>query len=140
MNALRSEPIPFRGPIGALPAPETGAGLPALSPDEARAAWENGAVFLDARSPEAWAAQRISGAPILDAATFPQSYYSLDPPLDPAIPLVVYGAGPDSFAVRRVAAELGELGHADVALVVAGLEELLAAGLPREEGPGGTTP
>ena len=55
--------------------------------------------------------------------------------LDPSLPLFLYGAGADSFAVRRTAALLDEFGHADVRFVVNGLEELLAAGIDAAEGP-----
>jgi len=70
----------------------------------------------------------------MQAQEFPQSYYDIVPPLDSAIPLVVYGAGPDSFAVRRVTAELMDIGHAQVAPAVCGIEGLLAVGLPSEAG------
>ncbi len=131
-NALRPEPLPLRGEIGPPPAPEPGAGLPSLDSAAAHAAWENGSVFVDLRPSEEWAAHHVAGAACMDAAQFPQSYYSIETPLDPAIPLVLYGAGPDSFAVRRVAAELQALGHGDVQLVVMGVDGLAAAGLPTE--------
>jgi rhodanese-related sulfurtransferase len=133
-NALRKEPLAMRGSLDPPPEPEPGADLPAITADEARTKWEEGALFVDARAREEWDAAHATGAAPLDASAFPQSYFDLVPPLDPAIPLIVYGAGPDSFAVRRLAAGLGEMGHADVSLVVKGLSELEGAGIPVEKG------
>ena len=95
-------------------------------------------MFVDVRDPEAWDAGRVTGALSMAAAEFPQSYFALVPQPDPAIPLVVYGAGADSFAVRRVAAELGEMGHGDVAFLTGGFAALEAAGLPAESAAGST--
>ena len=74
----------------------------------------------------------MAGSVSMQAQGFPQSYYDIVPPIDSAIPLVVYGSGPDSFAVRRVAAELIDIGHAQVNPAVSGVEALLAAGIPSE--------
>lgn len=114
--------------------PEQGTSLPAISAEEALAQFENGALFVDIRTKDEWGKARVSGAVSMQAQEFPQSYYDIVPPLDSAIPLVVYGAGPDSFAVRRVTAELMDIGHAQVAPAVCGMEGLLAAGIPSEAG------
>ena len=82
------------------------------------------------RTKEEWEGAR--GRIGVDAsAGFPPSYYDIVPPLDTAIPLVVYGSGPDSFAVRRVASELIDIGP-QVTPAVCGVEGLLAAGVPSE--------
>jgi rhodanese-related sulfurtransferase len=133
-NAMRREPLPMRGSLDPPPEPEPGADFPSISADDARARWEAGAVFVDVRPHGEWSAGRAAGAASVDASTFPQSYFDAVPPLDPAIPLTLYGAGPDSFAVRRTAVGLQEMGHADVALVVCGLEGLSATGIPTEQG------
>ena len=73
----------------------------------------------------------MAGSVSMQARGFPQSYYDIVPPLDTAIPLVVYGSGPDSFAVRRVASELIDIGR-QVTPAVCGVEGLLAAGVPSE--------
>jgi rhodanese-related sulfurtransferase len=133
-NALRREPLPYQDSLDPPPEPEAGTDLPAISPEDAHARWEGGAMFVDVRPREEWSQGRIMGASSVDAAGFPQSYFDTASSLDPAIPLVVYGAGPDSFAVRRVAAGLGEMGHGDVALVVCGLAGLEATGISTEKG------
>jgi len=132
-NSLRDEPLPLRGELGPPPEEEQGASLPAISAEEALAQWESGALFVDVRPKEEWEGVRVTGAVSMQAQGFPQSYYDIVPPLDPAIPLVVYGAGADSFAVRRVASELIDVGH-QVSPAVCGFEGLLAAGIPSERG------
>lgn len=131
MNAFRSEPLPLRGEIGPPPEEEPGADLVPLTPEDARVRGESGAVFVDVRE----VSERVGGAAgavAMPAAEFPGSYYSITPPLDPAIPLTVYGAGPDSFAVRRIVAELSGLGHLDVQFVTCGWNALAEVGIPGE--------
>jgi rhodanese-related sulfurtransferase len=135
VNAMRPEPLPMRGSLDPPPEPESGSGLAAISAADARARWEGGSVFVDVRTRAEWVGGRIAGAVSADASSFPQSYFDITPPLDPAIPLVVYGAGADSFAVRRVAGELVEMGHGDVALAVCGMAALAAFGVPTEGEP-----
>ncbi len=133
-NALRREPLPFQGSLDPPPEHEAGAGLPSITPEDAYTRWEGGAMFVDVRPRSEWDMGRVTGASSVDAAGFPESYFEGVSSLDAAIPLVVYGAGPDSFAVRRVAAGLGEMGHEDVVLVVCGLDGLAALGIPTEKG------
>lgn len=128
-NALRSDPLPLRGPIGPPPPVEAGAGLPSITAGAARAAWEAGAFFVDVREPEAYLEGHVAGALPLPADAFDAHYFDHVATLDSGIPLVVYGAGPDSFRVRHVAQELRDRGHAGVDLVVCGADSLYAAGL-----------
>ena len=133
LNGFRAEPLPLRGSLEPPPAPEPGAGLPARPPEEALIAWEEGAFFLDVRPREAWDERRVAGAFSFEAESSADRYFEVVAAFGDEIPLFVYGAGPDSFAVRRVAAELIELGH-DVGFVVCGLDGLIDAGLDFDEG------
>lgn len=134
-NPLREKPLPLRGSLDPPPAPEPGSELVANTPEEALSRWEEGAFFLDARSRDEWEERRISGAFSLPAHEFESRYFELSPELDPSLPLFVYGAGADSFAVRRVVANLIDFGHGDVGFVVEGLEVLVDAGLGTTSGP-----
>jgi len=135
-NGFRGEPLPLRGSLDPPPAPEPGSDLVASTPEEALSRWEEGAFFLDARPPEDWEERRVSGAFSLPAADFDSRYFELAPDLDPAIPLFVYGAGPDSFDVRRLVAKLVDFGHADVGFVTGGFDALVRAGVGTTGGPG----
>jgi hypothetical protein len=137
-NGIREDPLPFRGSLEPPPPPEPGAGLPASTREDALLSWEEGAVFLDVRSREAYDARHVAGAVSFEAERSGDRYFEVVAPLGVEVPLFVYGDGPDSFAVRRVAAELLDLGHR-VDLAVCGLEELIAAGIGAgEEVPEGT--
>lgn len=134
LNGLRADPLPLSGSLGPPPAPEPGAGLPANTSGEALTFWEEGAFFLDVRARDAYEERRVAGAFSFEAERSSDRYFEVVAGFGDEIPLFVYGAGPDSFAVRRVAAELIDLGH-EVGLAVCGLEGLLAAGIDSEEGP-----
>jgi hypothetical protein len=134
-NVLREEPLPLTGRVGPPPAPEAGAGLPASSVDDAYASWLEGAFFLDVRPRDEWETRRVAGSWSLDADAFDDRYFEIGGILEPSLPLFLYGAGPDSYAVRRTAARLEEFGHVDVRFVVDGLDGLLAAGIDEAEGP-----
>jgi hypothetical protein len=134
LNGFRSEPLSLSGALAPPPAPEPGADLPAHTAGEALGPWEEGAFFLDVRARGAYDDRRVAGAFSFEAERSSDRYFDVVAAWGDEIPLFVYGAGPDSFAVRRVAAELIELGH-DVGLVVCGLDGLVDAGLDFEEGP-----
>jgi rhodanese-related sulfurtransferase len=134
VNAVRDEPLPMTGSLDPPPPRELGADLSAQSTGEALRQWEEGVFFLDVRSRDAYEARRIAGAFWLEAEQFADRYFDVVAGFGAEIPLFVYGAGSDSFAVRRVAAELLDLGH-EVGLAVCGLEELIAAGVDAEDGP-----
>ncbi|MDP6529337.1 MAG: hypothetical protein QF819_10240 [Gemmatimonadota bacterium] len=134
-NLLRSEPLPLTGALGPPSVPEAGAGLVASDASEALDRWDAGALFLDVRSAVHFAAGHAVDARSLPAADAQDAYFSvlMDAGLD--LPLFVYGAGPDSHAVRSVAAMLGELGHQDVSIWTRGLGALEDAGVPVDDAP-----
>jgi rhodanese-related sulfurtransferase len=138
MNLVRREPLPLRGALTPPPPPETGAGLPAIAADAALFAFESGAFFVDTRDRAVYEQRRVAGAVSVPADDFQARYFDVVAGLGADAALVVYGAGADSFAVRRVAQELRDLGHTDVQLVVCGLDSLLARGLDASQGPEGT--
>ncbi|MGH2571859.1 MAG: rhodanese-like domain-containing protein [bacterium] len=139
LNGLRDDPLPLTGSLKPPPVPEPGAGLPARTREEALRSWEDGALFLDVRPRDAYDARRVAGAISFEAERAEDRYFEAVAPLGADVPLFVYGAGPDSFAVRRVTAELRDLGH-QVDLAVCGLDELIGAGIAVEEGPAEGTP
>jgi rhodanese-related sulfurtransferase len=89
---------------------------------------------VDVRSPAEFEARRVAGALSLPAEELEDRYFDSVAALDLAQPLVVYGAAADSFAIRRVAHELGDRGHADVKLVLCDPDELFARGVAAAEG------
>ncbi|MCA9753535.1 MAG: rhodanese-like domain-containing protein [Gemmatimonadetes bacterium] len=139
-NVAREKPLPLRGSLDPPAPPEPGADLPAASADEALAAWENGAFFLDVREPGAFDTRRVAGSYSVPPADFDDRYFEVVSDFGPELPLVVYGAAADSFVVRRTAARLMDLGHSDVLAVTSGLESLLAAGLAPDSGDSQETP
>jgi rhodanese-related sulfurtransferase len=138
MNVARHRPLPLRGALEAPPPQEAGAGLPAIAPEAAQFAFESGAFFIDTRDRAAYEERRVAGALSVPADDFQARYFDVVAGLGSDAPLVVYGAGADSFAVRHVAQQLRDLGHSDVQLVVCGLAALLARGVDAAAGPGDT--
>lgn len=136
LNALRDEPLPLSGSLEPPAPPEPGAGLPEADPELALAAWEEGAFFLDVRDLASWEAGRVLGAFHFPEPEFDARYFDIVAGFGTDLPLVVYGDVADPWPVRRIAAQLMELGHVDVLLVTAGLESLLAVGVAQESGPG----
>lgn len=134
-NALREKPLPWSGSLDPPPPPELGAGLSSLSSTEALSVWEEGAIFVDLRERDAFDERRVAGAMWLGPEDLQMHYFDEVADLPLEMPLFLYGAGADSFGVRRAAAELGELGHEDVRLAVCGAQELFDAGVPEEAGP-----
>jgi rhodanese-related sulfurtransferase len=134
-NLVREDPLPLGGSLDPPAPPEPGATLPAASAEEALGWWEEGAFFLDVRAPEAFEERHVAGALRLAPEEFDRRYGETLGSLPEDVPLFVYGAGPDSFAVRRVAQRLLDYGHSRVGLAVCGLEALLGAGLGGAEGP-----
>ncbi|HMB70979.1 MAG TPA: rhodanese-like domain-containing protein [bacterium] len=123
------------GSLDPPPVPEAGQDLPASGADEAVARWNEGAFFLDIRPRDEWESRRVSGAFPFEAERFDDVYFEVVASFGTEVPLFVYGAGPDSFAVRRVVAKLQDLGHFDVGFVTGGLPELTAAGVGTAGGP-----
>lgn len=87
-------------------------------------------VVLDVRIPEAYDAAHLSGA--LNACVFLISFVDdvrrWVP--DPAVPVIVYGAGPTSFESTDAARRLIEAGYTDVRNFPGGLQEWISEGLP----------
>ncbi len=105
-----------------MTAPELQAQLQSASPP----------ALLHVLPPEVFAAARIAGsrnACIYETA-FPDHIAQLA--LDPAAPLVVYGAGEGSLDATTAAERLGALGFTRVEIFPGGLAEWRAAGLPLE--------
>jgi rhodanese-related sulfurtransferase len=134
-NALRPLPLPFSAPPAEPSPPEPGADLEATGAADAAQAWRDGAFFLDVRPDAEFEARRVAGALPLPADRLEDVYYETVLNLGTDVPLVVYGAGADSFTVRRVTQYLLDLGHADVACVTDGVDALLAAGIDAGDGP-----
>ena len=128
-NALRPDPMPLRGAVEPPPPPESGSDLPAAPAEAALTAWESGAFFVDVRDSIAFTERHVSGALFVPAADFDGHYFDVVASLGPEVPLLVYGAGADSFEVRHVAQELKDRGHTIVDLVVCGADSLYALGL-----------
>lgn len=134
VNTLRHKPLPLRGELSPPAPAETGAGLAAIAPEAALFAFESGAFFVDVRDGASFEQHRVVGALSVFADDFQTRYFDAVAGLGTEAPIVVYGAGPDSFAVRRVAQELRDLGHKDVQLVVCGVDTLLARGIDAAQG------
>jgi rhodanese-related sulfurtransferase len=134
-NVLREAPLAFSKSNEPLP-PEPGSDLVSSTAEDALLRWEEGAFFLDVRPREDYERAHVSGAVWLGPAPLSERYVETLSSFDLAMPLFVYGAGPDSHVVRRQAAELSSFGHADVKLAVCGLDGLIAAGVDSESAPG----
>jgi rhodanese-related sulfurtransferase len=134
-NALRTDPLPLAGSLDPPPVAEAGQDLPGSPPADAVERWNEGAFFLDVRPRGDWETERVSGAFPFEAESFDDTYFDVVAPFGTDVPLFVYGAGPDSFAVRRVVARLMELGHADVSFVTGGFAALTEAGVGTARGP-----
>jgi rhodanese-related sulfurtransferase len=134
-NIFRERPLPFSGPLDPPPEREAGSDLAAGTLEEALSRFEEGAFFLDVRPAADWESRRVSGAFSVPADEFDDRYFLTISGLGTEVPLFVYGAGPDSHVVRRVVAQLSELGHEQVGFVTGGVDALLAAGLSAASGP-----
>jgi rhodanese-related sulfurtransferase len=131
-NSVRERPLPFSGSLDPPPAREPGSDLPAVPLEEAVRLWEQGAFCIDVRPAAEQQGLRVSGSFPVPADEFEDRYFGSVADLGTEVPLLVYGAGPDSHAVRRVVSQLRELGHAEVAFVTGGIEALVAAGVSAE--------
>lgn len=138
-NALRPEPLPFTAPEAPPSPSEPGASLDTTGAAEAAEAWRAGAFFLDVRPVGEFEARRVAGALPLPADGLEDAYYGTVVGLGVDVPLVVYGAGADSFTVRRVSQFLIDLGHADVSCVTDGVDALLSVGIDAGDGPAEAT-
>ncbi|MFH0809897.1 MAG: rhodanese-like domain-containing protein [Pseudomonadota bacterium] len=110
------------------PAPKTSG---ELSPLEAQRLLASGAVALDARRPEDYAAGHIPGAINLPAEEFDRCFPDVQPRLSPAVPLVLYCGGEDCSLSHELAAILHPMGFQPKVLR-GGIEAWTAAGLRTE--------
>ena len=128
-NALRHRPLPFSGSLDPPPEREPGSDLAATPLEEVARRWQEGEFFLDVRPASDWERLRVSGSLSVPADEFEDRYFDVVAQFGTEVPLFVYGAGPDSHVVRRVVAQLRELGHEEIGFVTGGVDELIAAGV-----------
>jgi len=102
--------------------------------DEAVALWERGALFLDARREDEFAASRVAGAYFMPSRLVYDSLELLTPYM--GTPVVVYCVGGDCDASKLTMARLLDIGFdaADIRIMTASFEDWAAAGHPIEEG------
>ncbi|MCX7887321.1 MAG: rhodanese-like domain-containing protein [Verrucomicrobiae bacterium] len=104
--------------------------------ERARALWERGeAVFLDARSPGAYAAGHIAGAWSLPVEQFDAVFPKLRVRLAPEQELVVYCDGEHCDESVRLLAKLRVHGYSNAFVLVNGWTRWQLAGLPTSREP-----
>ena len=133
-NPFRQEPLSYTASLEPPPEAEPGADLAPTDLSEVLPLWEEGAFFLDVRPLDEFEARRVSGAFSFPPADFDDRYFTVVGPFGDEVPLFVYGAGPDSFEVRRMAAKLIDYGHS-VGFANCGLDCLLELGISEGAGP-----
>jgi rhodanese-related sulfurtransferase len=104
-------------------------GIPSVSPTEASKAAQEGALIVDVRERDEFAAERVDGVRLLPTSEFVAGHESLpkDRPL-----LVICAAGSRSQAATGY---LIQRGWTDVRNVAGGMNAWRAAGLPVQTGP-----
>ncbi len=93
------------------------------------------AVLLDARPPEFFNEQRISGALNAPAGLFDFVYAMRLADVDPDAPIIIYGRTVSMLYDAEVALKLGDLGHHAVYVLKGDFEDWHAAGLAVEGQP-----
>ncbi len=135
-NLLRPDPLPFLGDPAAQAAKEISAkGLGPMTPVKAAAFLDaNGVFFLDARTPEEYAAGHVKGAKNLpyEAIFGDLAAAAKDYPKD-AI-LIVYCGDPACGKSEELAEALKASGFPNVAVIPEGMEGWKAMNLPTEAG------
>jgi len=135
-NALRPDPLPWLADPTAQAVKEAAAkGLGPMTPVKASAFLEaTGVYFIDARTPEEFAAEHVKGAKSVpyeamfgDLASAMKDY-----PKD-AI-LIVYCGDPTCDKSKELAEALKSSGYANVAVIPEGMEGWKAMNLPTEAG------
>jgi len=99
------------------------------------AALAAGAVLLDARTADVYAAGHIPGALNLPAAEFDQAYPGLKSRIKAASLLVVYCDGGDCELSHDLAGMLKDMGHGPIQLFPGGFDAWMEAGHDMREGP-----
>jgi rhodanese-related sulfurtransferase len=107
-----------------------------ITVDQAKALYDQGVTFLDARLDEEYNAERVSGAQQLTTAMFGLA----EPPailnmLDPAAPVVIYCSGGDCDASHSVGIRLQQAGFEKIHIMRDGLPGWKTSGHPVETGP-----
>jgi rhodanese-related sulfurtransferase len=107
-----------------------------ISLDSARELWSAGAaVFLDARTPDDYAAGHIAGALNLPAAQFEERFPEAALRLSPESRIVAYCDGVECDLSRRLAERLTEFGFTNVQVLPNGWTAWRQAGLATEREP-----
>jgi rhodanese-related sulfurtransferase len=133
-----------KAPEGSPSVPKAGDPAPAASHalgleitiEQAKALFDQGVVFIDARIDSEYAVDRVEGAIHLTSAMFGGS----EPPqalaiLDPAMPVVIYCTGGDCDASHAVGIRLQQSGYEKIHIMVDGLPAWKAAGHPVDTAP-----
>jgi rhodanese-related sulfurtransferase len=129
-NELSPRRIPYITPPKAPPQVQD-----TLTLEEAKALWGSGtAFFLDARSPDDYAAGHIVGALNLPVEEFDEHYPSIGRMLTPDSMIVAYCDGLDCDLSHHLMVKLRELGYHHVRLLVNGWTTWHTAGLMTHTG------
>ncbi|HLO41488.1 MAG TPA: rhodanese-like domain-containing protein [Phycisphaerales bacterium] len=109
---------------------------PEITVPQAKALFDEGVIFIDARIDTEYAVDRVSGAIHLTSAMFSGS----EPPqalaiLDPSRPVVIYCTGGDCDASHAVGIRLQQSGFEKIHIMVDGLPGWKNAGYPVDTGP-----
>lgn len=116
-------------------APDSTPTSPARADTSLAAALAAGAVLLDARAADVYAAGHIPGALNLPTAEFDQAYPGLKARIAAASLLVVYCDGGDCELSHDLAGMLKDLGHGPIQLFPGGFDAWMEAGYDMREGP-----
>lgn len=137
-NAISPRGIPLHGQwsdtLGVVtPTPEAGDGDATLQTvEEARLLWGKGAVFVDARNGESYAANHIKGAISLSVYEFDALFFDFIDAYAPDTLLVLYCSGRLCDESHRLGTMLKQEGYESVKIFADGLPAWIAAGLPIE--------
>jgi rhodanese-related sulfurtransferase len=128
-NAVSPRRIPYRPPPPVvLPATDT-VPLP-----DAQRLWSSGAIFLDARSPEDYAAGHIPNSLNLPDAAFAARFPQVEPMLTREMELVIYCDGEQCELSHQLQQRLRQLGYPKARVLVNGMTVWRRAGLPVTKG------
>jgi rhodanese-related sulfurtransferase len=129
-NTFHKNKIPFITP----PKAEIYArkNIPTLTMDEARAKFDRGVLFVDARDPEEYAEAHIKGALNLPVRHLDVYYPRAKEQMAEDMEIVVYCASPECNASLYLAEELVGLKYEGIEVMVGGWEEWEKLGWPSE--------
>lgn len=131
-NALRPDGLPLLSPRPDASTPEAvAASVPAILLDSAIRHFENGtAVFVDARSLEAYRAGHIAGARSLPDDAFDAYLGPFFEAVDPTWKIITYCDGAACDQSRTLAEKLRDVGYGDVAYLPDGWRLWLEESMP----------